>query len=337
MHTKLPILISTLHGPILGSCTHSFHAFSTNKNITCSGYNEDTFKYNRLFCSQPTNTVNTNPTSQPNPTTDNENESNLKRKKKKKPLSDNNNNISTSNSKTLEVIKPKNLQPLTKSPKGRSIDDDEDEYEGITILPGTPEVTKTEDGVEWEYFDVDPEEEKKKEKEGGSLYDLFLGEAKAGDIGAMHNVGKMLTEEGTRMNKGIEWLQRAVDGGHVGALTTLAQAYRSMGDDHKALLCFTEAYKKGNENAAWNIATLHMHGIDGEKDLEACFKWYMIAAEKGNADAMYNVGMFYLRGMGAVEVDQIYAKEWLTKAAAKGSEKAQKLIEQVQMAPRRMR
>lgn len=53
------------------------------------------------------------------------------------------------------------------------------------------------DGKEWEYYNEDEEKEKKE----SSMYELFLGEAKAGDIGAMHSVGKILCESGADPKK----------------------------------------------------------------------------------------------------------------------------------------
>jgi len=228
-----------------------------------------------------------------------------------------------------EALIPEVFSP---PPKPKPVVEEDDEEEGITVPAGVEEVEKTPDGKEWEYFDP-VEEEKKKE---GSLYELFLGEAKAGDVGAMHSVGKILVEGGGNMKKGLEWLHKAVDGGHTGALSTLGQAYQAQGDDEKALIYFRKAYKKGNENAAWNLGTIYMKGVNGVKELEEAYKWFMIAAERGNEDAMYNVGLFYLRGLG-VEKDLIYAREWLMKAATKGSDKAQKTMEDVNMVPKRKR
>ena len=45
----------------------------------------------------------------------------------------------------------------------------------------------------------------------------------------------------------------------MGALCTLGQAYQNIGDDEKALVMFRRAYKKGNENAAWNLGTVSIH------------------------------------------------------------------------------
>ena len=53
-----------------------------------------------------------------------------------------------------------------------------------------------------------------------------------------------------------------------------------------------------------------------------------MAAEEGHVTAQYNMGLYYLSGQG-VQKDIPRAKQWLTKAAENGHEKARQLLKRI--------
>ncbi|HEX2840876.1 tetratricopeptide repeat protein [Hyphomicrobium sp.] len=65
----------------------------------------------------------------------------------------------------------------------------------------------------------------------------------------------------------------------------------------------------------WARRLLHGHGV--ERDREAAFRWFTIAARSGDPEALNMVGRCYELGWG-VPLDLHEAAEWFGKAAAKG-------------------
>lgn len=74
----------------------------------------------------------------------------------------------------------------------------------------------------------------------------------------------------------------------------------------------------GDEEAQFNLGLSYHDGIDVEKDLSQCVKWYTKAIENGSLDAANNLGLMYEDGDGVIQ-DYYKAAQLYTLATAKGS------------------
>ena len=80
--------------------------------------------------------------------------------------------------------------------------------------------------------------------------------------------------------------------------------------------------KRGHANAQCNLGLFYDKGSHGltQSDKRA-IEYYALAANQGHADAQCNLAVMYASGDG-IETSYSKAREWWTKAAAQGHEKA---------------
>ena len=93
-----------------------------------------------------------------------------------------------------------------------------------------------------------------------------------------------------------EWLVKAADLGHAGAMSKLGFLYTD--------------------------------GIVVQQDFGQAFDWYQRAARLGDVDAQYNLGIFYLNGWGT-ERDPTMARQYLAAASAQGDQAAEQALQQL--------
>lgn len=93
---------------------------------------------------------------------------------------------------------------------------------------------------------------------------------------------------------------------------------------HEAHQGFLHAGKQGYSRAAFELGNRYLVAKDTTKAL--C--WYQRAAKAGHANAQYNVGLMWLKGAG-VPRDVLKGLTWMTKAADRGDDKAQALLQRI--------
>lgn len=114
-----------------------------------------------------------------------------------------------------------------------------------------------------------------------------LDAAREGDLDAQFRIARATllsperSKEATR--EAVEWLRRAADGGHTGAMIHLGKLYKS--------------------------------GIGTPQNFELAARWLGEAARAGDAEGMVEFGRLHRGGIG-VEQDSVAAYVWFNRAAA---------------------
>ena len=122
---------------------------------------------------------------------------------------------------------------------------------------------------------------------------LYRALADQNNAAAQHMLGSMyLTGDGTPRNdaEALKWIRRAADQGNIGALISLALAYRE-------------------------------GSIGVQRDLAEAAKLFNLAAEQGNRPAQAMLGRIYQDGQG-VPQNLVRAHMWFSLAAAGGAQSA---------------
>lgn len=149
--------------------------------------------------------------------------------------------------------------------------------------------------------------------------------AKGGNLGAMQAIALDTRHVVSNASERAYWLWKLADRGDAKYQSMLGDAY-DLGDGvpadfSAATYWFRRAAEQGDTAArgslAWHLAT----GLGGRVDAHEAFEWAMRAAP-ASADAQRMVGIAYLNGRGVAR-DVEAGRDWLTKAAAAGSNWAQ--------------
>jgi hypothetical protein len=93
-------------------------------------------------------------------------------------------------------------------------------------------------------------------------------------------------------------------------------------DEVAAVKWYARAASQGHQGAQNNLGVLRASGWGAVKSDKQALSWFRAAAEAGNADAQSNLGAMYLLGRG-VPRDEARAAQWLQKAAERGVREAQ--------------
>ena len=162
-----------------------------------------------------------------------------------------------------------------------------------------------------------------------------------------------------------QWLFRSAELGNADAQVAFAVWHKNAGENDIARTWWEKAAAQGSPDAAYNLGVLYDHGHgDGlgvEERTSTAAGWYLKAASKGmreaqnnygrylestghhgeamtwyekaaaqeHAGAMHNIAMMYLDGVGS-ERNLAKAREWWTRAAELGYEKANECLKETE-------
>lgn len=147
--------------------------------------------------------------------------------------------------------------------------------------------------------------------------------------------------ERVRLEERLEHLPAPDEGGKNTPLTAgnqepltyqLGVFYRDSGDYTAAALQFNKTLQldPGHFGSMMNLAHQYTLGRGVKQSLEEAFRLYKLVADKSDnlltADALYIVGIYYLRGTGTAP-SRTEGRNYLTRAAARGHQKAQVALE----------
>jgi TPR repeat protein len=82
------------------------------------------------------------------------------------------------------------------------------------------------------------------------------------------------------------------------------------GDTAAAMAIWTPLAKKGDVNAAYNLAVIHQYGDGVAKNATEALKWYRFAAERGDRVSQSQLGAMYLSGEGTAK-DEKEGWRWI--------------------------
>ena len=144
------------------------------------------------------------------------------------------------------------------------------------------------------------------------------------------DLGWMLYSAGLGdVEKGIFWLQKAADHGHIGAQTELGHIYFCgyvIEQDYKqAEFWFLKAAELGGAVAQNFMGDIYSNGIGVEQNDEKAVFWYLKSAAQGWTNGQCNIASMYADGRG-VECDKAKAVYWYSKAAECGYNKAREAL-----------
>jgi len=119
------------------------------------------------------------------------------------------------------------------------------------------------------------------------------------------------------------WAEYEIGDRYYWGLGGLHQSYE------EAVKWFEKAARQGHAKAQYDMGVIYDLGTGGvpQSDQKA-IEYFELSARQGFAGAEYNLGIMFYYGQG-VEKDTNTAREWLTRAAEHGHEKAIKIIRQL--------
>ncbi len=129
------------------------------------------------------------------------------------------------------------------------------------------------------------------------------------------------------------WIERAAQQQHVGAQSTLGWLYANgfgvPQDDAEAGRWYLRAAEQGSAKDQYMVATMYRWGRYGvEKDLQKMLDGYQASAQQHFANAQYALGKLLMEGQ-EVARDDASAFQWLSLAAANGSEVANAALKEL--------
>lgn len=86
-----------------------------------------------------------------------------------------------------------------------------------------------------------------------------------------------------------------------------------------------EKARRGDPEAAYDIAERHYEGRGVKRDFQKAAEWFARSAELGNVKAKTNLGLMFLAGRGVVK-NPARAKKYLKSAAEAGDVTAQSML-----------
>lgn len=137
-------------------------------------------------------------------------------------------------------------------------------------------------------------------------------------IGEMYMLGQGLMPD---REKGLDWLQQAVDLGDVIALRKLADAYFDR-DAPRALELYERAASHGDTDSAYIAAIMYAENLDVRPNSARLADLLKQAAEAGHPAAQADYGLLVYQGAG-VERSAEQAAGWFEKSAIGGDPEGQ--------------
>jgi TPR repeat protein len=184
----------------------------------------------------------------------------------------------------------------------------------------------------------------------GSLYDRGLGVKRdmerackfyrlAADQGhhrAQYNLGvAYATGNGVVQSDTLafKYFKLSADQGYADAQNNVGSFYATGKgvdqSDTNACTFWRLAVNQGFHLAQYNLGSMHEEGRGVIQSDALAFKYYKLAAEQGHSISQFNVGNMYYNGEGGVTQSFTKAREWLTKSAKQGQERAIEILIQL--------
>lgn len=142
---------------------------------------------------------------------------------------------------------------------------------------------------------------------------------------ALYRLGRaLLLGEGTTqdISRGVQYLKDAADMGNANAWHELALCYlHGTGmekDETSAMQCLKKAVDAQCNIAFYDAALCYFYGRGCEKDEHTAFELFQKAAESGDEVSRLWLGLYYLLGMGNVDIDEYKAIGYIRPAATGG-------------------
>ncbi len=152
----------------------------------------------------------------------------------------------------------------------------------------------------------------------------FSKASQAGRVDAKRAIGEMyLKGQGIAPNreKGLSWLQQAMDLGDAYAARKMADAYFDR-DPNRALELYEVAASYGDNEAAYFAAIMLAENLEVKPDSVKLADLLLQAAESGHAAAQADYGLLVYQGAG-VEKSATEAAKWFEKSAKGGDSEGQ--------------
>lgn len=132
--------------------------------------------------------------------------------------------------------------------------------------------------------------------------------------------------------KALNWLISQEVNGSAEISYILGEVYRDSGfsgqDIKKSISSYEKAVRAGHADAAFQLGFIFHRGNGVRKNEKKAIDFYKTSADLGNVAAQYNLGRMFFRGDGVVE-DIGQARRYLTMAASRGHEDAQRLVKRI--------
>lgn len=160
---------------------------------------------------------------------------------------------------------------------------------------------------------IDGEFVEKDEEKGENL---LLKSAQQGNSYASYRYGCILRDKYEEDSNALEWIQKAADKNHPGALYTLCKM--NMKDDFTASLGYLNRLeplnREGNSYIAYYLGKLYIMDENQMKNVPKAISYLQEAAKNENDMALYTLGKLYLDGK-VIAIDVPLAISYLEKAA----------------------
>lgn len=144
-------------------------------------------------------------------------------------------------------------------------------------------------------------------------------------LGVMWLNGDLGSQSEEDIQKGLAFLQKAADMGHVDAYYTLGNIYESgkpigKPDYAKAKSYFEVLAENDIPEGQYELGYMYENGLGVEQDSVMTLHYYTLAAQNGNADAMCYLGDFYRDGRWVGGKDCDHAADLFRQAAEQGDD-----------------
>lgn len=159
--------------------------------------------------------------------------------------------------------------------------------------------------------------------------------AEGGIVDSQYNIGDCyLRGEGVPKSvpDAISWFEKAAEHGDMAAVAQLGFIYLDdtygAHDPVKAASHLRKSAYAGNNAAAkWALGTLYQLGDGVAQSDEDAVRWFRESAMQGDSTGMYHLALAMKDGRGTAK-DELRAREWMEKSAAKGNPRAKEFLAQ---------
>ena len=171
-------------------------------------------------------------------------------------------------------------------------------------------------------------------KEAYKWFELSAAGSTKASTKAQIILGTLELKEG-RVEKGVSWLEKALEAGDDGALSALVNLYNGSikneklveyVDHEKALKYALRGASKGDKNFQHFCACCYAQGHGTSKNMSEAVHWFTLSATQGHAASQRLLGALLITGYENTPPNLTEAERWLRMAAAQGDEEAIELL-----------